>query len=139
MRFLGSAEEASTFFDESAVLAIQKQQQQQSQNAITSQNFGNTTEERNQVSSKSLGDASPRQLKSIHSSSAKDASGSYQGAIASSAAVNQPINCAPSSLSFYNTPSPMASQVRYVLLLCFPFRGLFFDGSGCSLNRWMYM
>ncbi|CAO2826956.1 unnamed protein product [Amaranthus hypochondriacus] len=111
---LGSAEEASTFFDESAVLAIQKQQQQQSQNAITSQNFGNTTEERNQVSSKSLGDASPRQLKSIHSSSAKDASGSYQGAIASSAAVNQPINCAPSSLSFYNTPSPMASQLSAI-------------------------
>ncbi|KNA10643.1 hypothetical protein SOVF_142470 [Spinacia oleracea] len=103
---LGSAEEASTVFGESAVHTIQKQQ-----HALISQNFVASTEDQNQVSAKSLGDASPRQLKSIHGNSAKDASGSYPGATASSAAVNQPLNCVSSSLSFYSTPSPMASQL----------------------------
>lgn len=112
---LGSAEEASTVFGESAVLTIQKQQQQQ--HALTSQNFVAFTEDHNQVSAKSLGDASPRQLKGIHSNSAKEVSGNYQGATASSAAVNQPLNCVSSSMSFYNTPSPMASQVSCLALL----------------------
>lgn len=118
---LGSAEEASTVFGESAVHTIQKQQ-----HALISQNFVASTEDQNQVSAKSLGDASPRQLKSIHGNSAKDASGSYPGATASSAAVNQPLNCVSSSLSFYSTPSPMASQVRYVRLFLFPLRALFY-------------
>lgn len=122
MLFSGSAEEAYTVFGESAVATIQKQQQQQ-QHALTSQNFVTSTEDHNQVLAKSSGDASPRQLKSIHGNSAKDASGSYQGATVSSAAVNQPLNCSSSSLSFYNTPSPMASQVRYVHFFFYPFRG----------------
>lgn len=113
---LGAAEQASAVFGESAVLTIEKQQkqQQQQQHALTSQNVLTSSEDHNQVSAKSLGDANPRQLRSSHSSSAKDASGSYQGATGPSAAVNQPLNCAPSSLSFYNTPSPMASQLSGV-------------------------
>ncbi|XP_021775798.1 cell division cycle protein 27 homolog B-like isoform X1 [Chenopodium quinoa] len=107
---LGSAEEASAVFGDTAAHTIQKQLQ----HAFTSQSFVISTEDQNQVSAKSCGDASPRQLKSIHGNSAKDASGSYQGANVSSVAVSQSLNYVSSSLSFYNTPSPMASQMSGV-------------------------
>lgn len=115
---LGSAEEAAAVFGEAAVQTIHKQQQQQQQqHAFSTQKFVTGSEDHSQASVRSLEDASSRQLKNTNSNSAKDAFGGYQGAVASSIAGNQLANCAASGLSFYSTPSPMASQVSCPALL----------------------
>ena len=103
----------SSYFTPSAMASQQLQ--------VTSQDFFTCNEDHVQVSAKSLEGASPRQLKYIHSYSVKDASGSHEGSVISSGAVNRPSHCAPCALSFYNTPSPTASQVRYDHLFLFPF------------------
>ncbi|KAJ8422040.1 hypothetical protein Cgig2_026428 [Carnegiea gigantea] len=108
---LGSAEEAAAVFGEAAVQTIHKQQQQQQQHAFSTQKFVTGSEDHSQASARSFEDASSRQLKNANSNSAKDAFGGYQGAVASSIAGNQLASCAASGLSFYNTPSPMASQL----------------------------
>ncbi|KMT03248.1 hypothetical protein BVRB_8g197920 isoform A [Beta vulgaris subsp. vulgaris] len=101
---LGSAKEASAVFSDSAALTLQKQQ-----HAVTSLNSLTSTVDHNQVSAKSLGNASLGQLQNIHGINVKDASESCQGATASSSAVKEPLNHL--RLSFYNTPSPMAPQL----------------------------
>ncbi|KAL9239384.1 hypothetical protein vseg_013715 [Gypsophila vaccaria] len=105
---LGSAEEASSNFGEAAALTVQKQHQQQ--HAFYSQTFANSSEDINYVPCKSVEDGTPRQLKGGSNSIVKDATGNFQGTCGSLAAINQPSSSA-SSLSFYNTPSPMASQM----------------------------
>ncbi|KAJ8449538.1 hypothetical protein Cgig2_005560 [Carnegiea gigantea] len=81
---------------------------------VTSQDFFACNVNHVQVSAKSFERGSPRQLKYINSNSVKDASRSHQGTVISSVAVNRPSHCAPSSLSFSNTPSPMAPQLSAI-------------------------
>ncbi|XP_074278410.1 cell division cycle protein 27 homolog B isoform X2 [Silene latifolia] len=102
---LGCAEEAASIFGEVAAQTVQKQ------HILSSQTFVTSSEDINQVSFRSLEDRSPGQLKSANNSSVKDATGNYQGTGGPSVPINQSLNCASSSMSFYNTPSPMASQM----------------------------
>jgi len=138
MQFAGSAEEAAAVFGEAAVQTIQKQQQQRQQlHAFSSQKFVSGGEDSSQASARSFEDVSSRQLKNTNSNIAKDNFGGYQGAFVSSTAGNQLANCAASGLSLYNTPSPMASQVRYGLHFLPSLLGPFllaFGGSLCPLS-----
>lgn len=67
-------------------------------------------EDRSTVSARNFGpspdDASPRQLKHMQGNNLRDIPGNYHGA-----AAVQPPNGGSSNISFYNTPSPMVSQV----------------------------
>lgn len=109
---LGAAEEATAVFSEAAALCIQKQYLQ---NGLATQNLHLSNEDRNLVSSKSAGseDVSPRQLKNMQANNLRDIPGNYHGAAAS-----QPLNGGPPNASFYNTPSPIATQVLQQISLC---------------------
>ncbi|KAH9762525.1 cell division cycle protein 27 [Citrus sinensis] len=110
---LGAAEEATAVFSEAAALCIQKQYLQ---NGLATQNLYLPNEDRNLVSSKSAGteDISPRQLKHMQANNLKDIPGNYHGAAVSAAAASQPLNGGPSNASFYNTPSPITTQLSGV-------------------------
>ena len=54
-------------------------------------------------------DASPRKLR--HMQGLKDIAGNHHGAYMLGGTASQPVNGGPSNISFYNTPSPMATQV----------------------------
>lgn len=114
---LGAAEEATAVFSEAAALCIQKQYLQ---NGLATQNLYLPNEDRNLVSSKSAGteDISPRQLKHMQANNLKDIPGNYHGAAVSAAAASQPLNGGPSNASFYNTPSPITTQVLQQISLC---------------------
>ncbi|KAJ4708516.1 Cell division cycle 27 B-like protein [Melia azedarach] len=108
---LGAADEATAVFSEAAALCIQKQYLQNAQNLHLS------NEDRNLVSSKSSAseDVSPRQLKNIQANNLKDLPGNYHGAVVLAGAASQPLNGGPSNISsFYNTPSPMTTQLSGV-------------------------
>lgn len=109
---LGAAEEATAVFGEAAALCIQKQYLN---HGSASQSLHISNEDRNLVSGRNLGqgpdDASPRQLKHMQGNSLRDIPGNYHGATALGGAASQPSNGSSSNISFYNTPSPMASQV----------------------------
>ncbi|KAL8457029.1 hypothetical protein ACS0TY_035022 [Phlomoides rotata] len=102
---LGAAEEAALVFDEGASLCIQKQYLHR---GLVSQSLHTTNEEHDVTSNRVLGseDVSPRKLKHTHSNNLRVISGVCQGTTS-----NQlPLNGGPTSLPFYNTPSPMATQ-----------------------------
>ncbi|XP_062149461.1 cell division cycle protein 27 homolog B-like [Alnus glutinosa] len=107
---LGAAEEATAVFGEAAALCIQKQYLPHG-SASPSLNMPN--EDRSSVSSRNFGpgpdDASPSQLKHMQGNNLRDIPGKYHGA-----AAIQPSNGGSSNISFYNTPSPMVSQLSGV-------------------------
>lgn len=115
---LGAAEEASAVFGEAAALIIQRQHLNQlstSQNSLTS-----SSEDRSTVSFKNCGseNVSPRQLKHIQANNnLRDIPSTYNGPVVgiSGGAAPQSHNGGPSSLSFYNTPSPMTAQLSGVV------------------------
>ncbi|KAH8505221.1 hypothetical protein Peur_045335 [Populus x canadensis] len=110
---LGAAEEAAAVFDEAAALCIQKQYM----NCVSaSHNLSISNEDHNLVSARNFGleDGSPRQLKHLQGNNLKDIPGNYHGASTLGGPVSQPSNGAPPNLSFYNTPSPMATQLSGV-------------------------
>ncbi|OMO58235.1 Tetratricopeptide TPR-1 [Corchorus olitorius] len=110
---LGAAEEATLVFGEAAALCVQKQYLQQ---GAASPNSHSSNEDYNLVSSRNFGseDVSPRQLKHTQGNNLRDIPGNYQGAAVLGGAASQPQNGGPSNMSFYNTPSPMASQLSGV-------------------------
>ena len=108
---LGAAEEAIVVFGEAATLCIQKQYLH---HGLASPSLHMSSEDYNLVSSRNFGseDVSPRQLKHTQGNSLRDIPGNHHGAAVLSGVLSQPQNGGPSNMSFYNTPSPMASQVR---------------------------
>ncbi|XVF34902.1 hypothetical protein REPUB_Repub18cG0098300 [Reevesia pubescens] len=111
---LGAAEEATAVFGEAAALCIQKQYLH---HGIAAPNLHMSTEDYNLVSSQNFGseDVSPRQLKHTQANNLRDIPGNYHGAAVLSGAASQPQNGGPSNMSFYNTPSPMVSQLSGVV------------------------
>ncbi|KAK6236374.1 Tetratricopeptide repeat 1 - like 10 [Theobroma cacao] len=110
---LGAAEEATVVFGEAAALCIQKQYLH---HGVTSPNLHTSNEDYNLVSSRNFGseDVSPRQLKHAQGNNLRDIPGNYHGTAGLSGAASQPQNGGPSNMPFYNTPSPMASQLSGV-------------------------
>ncbi|OAY27238.1 cell division cycle protein 27 homolog B isoform X2 [Manihot esculenta] len=106
---LGAAEETTAFFGEAAALCIQKQYVN---NALASQNMHMSNEDRNLLSTRNFSseDVSPRQLKHAQGNNLRD----IPGAAPLGGPVNQPSNGGPPNLSFYNTPSPMTTQLSGV-------------------------
>ncbi|XVE70488.1 hypothetical protein DITRI_Ditri10aG0076200 [Diplodiscus trichospermus] len=105
---LGAAEEAAVVFGEAAALSIQKQYLN---HGLASSNLHTSSEDCNLVSSQNFGseDVSPRQLKHTQGSNLRDIP-----AAALSGAASQSQYGGPSNMLFYNTPSPMASQLSGV-------------------------
>ncbi|XVE54205.1 hypothetical protein DITRI_Ditri03aG0061700 [Diplodiscus trichospermus] len=110
---LGAAEEATVVFGEAAALCIQKQYLH---HGVASQNLHMSKEDYNLVSSRNFGleEVGPRQLKHTQGNNLRDIPGSYHGAAVTCGAASQPQNGGPSNMSFYSTPSPMASQLSGV-------------------------
>ncbi|XP_047265495.1 cell division cycle protein 27 homolog B isoform X3 [Capsicum annuum] len=104
---LGAAEEAAVVFGEASLLCIEKQHLYQGNQ---SRNFQASTDDQN-VASKNIvsDDISPRQSKHTHSNNLREISGNYY------AAAIQNLGGASTNMSFYNTPSPMASQLSGVV------------------------
>ncbi|XP_060218050.1 cell division cycle protein 27 homolog B [Lycium barbarum] len=98
---LGAAQEAAAVFGEASSLSIQKQHLYQSQNIQASADDQNVAS-RNIVSD----DISPRQSKHTHSNNLRESNGT---------AAVQSLGGASTNMSFYNTPSPMASQLSGVV------------------------
>ncbi|XP_050219100.1 cell division cycle protein 27 homolog B [Mercurialis annua] len=100
---LGAAEEVTAFFGEAAAVCIQKQY---INHASASQNMHISGEDHNLLCPRNSGseDISPRQLKHMQGNNLRDIPG----------AATQPPNGGPPNLPFYNTPSPMASQLSGV-------------------------
>lgn len=105
----GAADEASVVFGEAAALCMQKQYLY---HGSASQNMHESNEDRNLVSTRNFGleDVSPRQLKLMQGNSVRDIPGIYHSSIVSGGASSQPLS-GTSNVSFYNTPSPMGTQV----------------------------
>ncbi|GAU14085.1 hypothetical protein TSUD_169100 [Trifolium subterraneum] len=104
---LGAAEEATAFFGEAAALCIQKQYL----NCSTSPKLHSSTEDCNLVDTRHCvsEDAIPRQSKPMQG--LKDIPGNHHGAPILGGTSGQPINSGLSNISFYNTPSPMMTQI----------------------------
>ncbi|KAK6941605.1 hypothetical protein RJ641_026982 [Dillenia turbinata] len=109
---LGAAEEAVVVFGEAAALSIQKQHLTQ---GLASQNLQLSGEDHNLGPDRNFGseDMSPRQLKHMHSNNPRDISANYNG-VTSAVTASHTVNGGSSNLSFYNTPSPMATQMSAV-------------------------
>ncbi|WJX80905.1 Cell division cycle protein 27 B, variant 2 [Trifolium repens] len=107
---LGAAEEASAFFGEAAALCIQKQYL----NCSTSPKLHSSTEDCNLVDTRHCvsEDAIPRQSKLMQG--LKDIPGNHHGAPILGGTSGHPINSGLSNISFYNTPSPMMTQLSGV-------------------------
>lgn len=107
---LGAAEKATLVWGEAAALCIQKQQLD---HLVAEQNPQATADDHNMIISRNFGveDLSQRQVKPLTVNNIRDISGNYYGAVASSGTSNQNLNGGPASISFYNTPSPMATQL----------------------------
>ncbi|KAL0354872.1 UNVERIFIED_CONTAM: Cell division cycle protein 27B [Sesamum radiatum] len=73
---------------------------------LASQSLHAPSDEHDIASTRLLGseDVSPRKLKHIHGNNLRDVNGTTS---------NQPMNGGPTSLPFYNTPSPMAAQSQF--------------------------
>lgn len=110
----GAAEEGNAVFGEAAARCIQKQYLQ---HGSPSKNLNSSSDDTNSISSKNFGseDFSPRHLKHI------------QGGSMPAGTASQSLNGGPSNISFYNTPSPMATQVHssmsfsFSIFCCFGF------------------
>ncbi|XP_061362082.1 cell division cycle protein 27 homolog B-like [Gastrolobium bilobum] len=107
---LGAAEEATAVFGEAAALSIQKQYL----NCSTSPRLHSSVEDCNVVDTRHCvsEDMSPRQLKLLQG--LKDIPGNHHGASILGGTAGQPIYSGLSNISFYNTPSPMATQLSGV-------------------------
>ncbi|KAI5667806.1 hypothetical protein M9H77_17659 [Catharanthus roseus] len=107
---LGVAEDAATVFGDAAFLCIQKQQLS---HGLASKSLQASTEDHGVATSKSFGseDSSPRHFKHMHGNNQRDISGNYHGLPLSGGNGSQPSNGGPASVSFYNTPSPIAAQL----------------------------
>lgn len=107
----GAAGEATSVFGESASECIQKQ--------YMSHDVGPPGDDHNLVSGRQLAESvSPRQLRLLHGNNVKDNSLNHNAAVfAGNAAATQPNNGVHANISFYNTPSPMATQVLYLTYL----------------------
>ncbi|MCD7455031.1 hypothetical protein HAX54_026814, partial [Datura stramonium] len=117
LSILGAAEEAAAVFGEASLVCIQKQHLYQGNQ---SQNLQASTDDQNVASRNiALDDVSPRQSKHTHSSNLREISGNYNGAAI------QNLGGASTNMSFYNTPSPMASQIS----------GRLFSDSGSTNSR----
>ncbi|GLT51701.1 hypothetical protein SLA2020_250940 [Shorea laevis] len=110
---LDAADEATTVFGEVAALSIQKQYLD---HVSSSPNLHTSSEDRNLVTSQNFSseDISPRQLKNMQSNNLRDVPSNYHGASVLSGGATQPLNGGTSNVPFYNTPSPMASQLSGV-------------------------
>ncbi|KAI3800749.1 hypothetical protein L1987_28843 [Smallanthus sonchifolius] len=112
---LGAAAEASTMFGESASECIQKQYMSHDvgPQLQASSDDHNVVSGRQQVPE----NVSARQLRHLNGNNVKDTSLNHNGAVFSgstAAAASQPNNGVHASISFYNTPSPMATQLSGV-------------------------
>ncbi|KAG6668154.1 hypothetical protein I3843_01G142500 [Carya illinoinensis] len=112
---LGASDEATVVFGEAATICIQKQYLPQ---GSSSQSLPMSNEDHSLVSAGNFGpgsdDTSPRQLKHMQGNSLRDIPVNYYGAAALGGAATQPSNGSLSNICFYNTPSPMASQLSGV-------------------------
>lgn len=106
---LGAAEEAAAVFGEASSLCIQKQHLYQ---GTQSQTFEAATDDQNVVFARNIvsDDISPRQSRHTHSNNLREISGNYTGA-----AATQNIGGGSTNMSFYSTPSPMATQLSGVV------------------------
>ncbi|XP_077215925.1 cell division cycle protein 27 homolog B-like isoform X2 [Tasmannia lanceolata] len=104
---LGAAEEANGTFGEAAAIRIQ----QHLYSEATSQSFQTGSEDCMVQSNRTLAsdDSSPRQSKHSHGNNLKEIHGHPLGAVARNA--SQQVNCGPSNVSLYNTPSPVLIQL----------------------------
>jgi anaphase-promoting complex subunit 3 len=100
---LGAAEEATTVFGEAASFCIQKQYLNCSTSQYLSAEDCHVVATRHSVSE----DMSPRQLRQMQG--LKDIAANPHGS--SIGAAGQLTSSGSSNMSFYNTPSPMATQV----------------------------
>ncbi|GKV06686.1 hypothetical protein SLEP1_g18544 [Rubroshorea leprosula] len=110
---LGAAEEATAVFGEVAALGIQKQYLS---HGSSSPNLHTSSEDHNLISSRNFSseDISPRHFKNMQSNNLRDVPSNHHGASMLSGAATQPLNGGTSNMPFYNTPSPMASQLSGV-------------------------
>ncbi|GAV89763.1 TPR_2 domain-containing protein/Apc3 domain-containing protein/TPR_11 domain-containing protein [Cephalotus follicularis] len=110
---LGAAEEANAVFGDAAALCIQKQY---FHHGLASPNIHMCNEDHNSVSARNFGSEgnSPRQLKQTQGNNLRDIPGNYHGASMMGGAATQPLNSGSSNMSFYSTPSPMATQLSGV-------------------------
>ncbi|KAA8536972.1 hypothetical protein F0562_029450 [Nyssa sinensis] len=110
---LGAAEESTLVFGESASLCIQKQHLH---HGVDYENLQASNEDHNLVSGGNFGseDVSPRKFKHMNANNVRDIPGNYHGGVATGGAASQPLTNGPANISFYNTPSPMATQLSGV-------------------------
>ncbi|KAL5572582.1 hypothetical protein UlMin_022179 [Ulmus minor] len=108
---LGAADEASIVFGEIAARCLQKQYLH---HGSASQSLHVFSEDRNVVTARNFNmeDASPRQLKHMQSNSIRDIPGNYHNAMGGSS--TQSVSGSASNILFYNTPSPVATQLSGV-------------------------
>lgn len=110
---LGAFDEATVVFGEAATICIKKQYLAQ---LSSSQSLPMSNVDHSLVSTGNFGpgsdDNSPRQLKHMHGNSLRDIPVDYYGAAAPGGAATLPSIGCLSNICFYNTPSPMASQVK---------------------------
>lgn len=107
----GAADEASIVFGEAAARCMQKQYLH---HGLASQSLHVSNEDRNFASARnffSLEDASPRQLKHMQGNNIRDNPGNYHNNAILGGASTQFLTGSSSNVPFYNTPSPMATQV----------------------------
>lgn len=106
MSAVGAAEEATSFFGETAALCIQKHYVN---HALASQSLQISNEDRNLPSGRnnSLEDVCPRQSKHVQGNNLRD----IPPVATLGGSNNQPCNGGPQNLPFCNTPSPVAVQV----------------------------
>ena len=109
--FPGAADEASVVFGETAARSIQKHYLH---HGSASQSLHVSNEDRNFAPARSfnLEDASPRQSKHVQANNTRDIPGNHHNNTLMGGASTQSLTGSSSNISFYNTPSPMATQVR---------------------------
>ncbi|POO00841.1 N-terminal acetyltransferase A, auxiliary subunit [Trema orientale] len=110
---LGAADEASVVFGEAAARCIQKQYLH---HGSSIQNLHVSNEDRNFASVRhlSLEDFSPRHLKHMQGNNIRDIPGNYHNSTVAGGASTQSLTGSSSNITFYNTPSPMATQLSGV-------------------------
>lgn len=112
----GAADEAAAVFGEAAARCIQKQYLN---HGSASQNLHVSNDDRNfsSVRNLSLEDVSPRQLKHMQGNNVRDIPGNYHNNTVIGGASTQSLTGSSSNMPFYNTPSPMATQVMVICVI----------------------
>lgn len=105
----GAAEEAARVFGDAAFLSVQKQL---IPHGLALKSLQSSIENQNVNSSKNFvsEDLSPRHMKQLHSNSQRDISVTYHGLPQAGGTGSQ--NGGTTTVSFYNTPSPMATTTQ---------------------------